>query len=348
MISIDNPNVPVVEGVTPDQFRDEIVPGNRPVLLKGIVTDWPAVRAARESTEAIAEYIRQHDRGATVETIIGRPEIEGRFFYNDDLSGLNFAKIDETIANTVRRLLASRDEAQPPAAYIQSLPIRDCLRGFEQENQLALLPADVSPRIWIGNRLTVQTHFDLRDNIACLVAGRRRFTLFPPEQTPNLYPGPFELTLSGPPVSMVQLREPDLERYPRFAVAQEHMQVAELEPGDALYVPYFWWHNVESLDDFNVLVNYWWNDADARLGSPFDAMLHGLLAIRDLPANQRSAWKTMFETYVFHEHGEPVAHLPEQTHGPLGRHDEALRQHIRILLLQSLARQAGVTLPRGD
>ena len=340
-------HVPVIEGVTVEQFRDEIVPASRPVLLKGLATDWPAVQRGQESADAIANYIRHFDRGAAVETIVGRPDIEGRFFYNDDLSGFNFAKLDETIGTTMNRLLASRGDSQPPTAYIQSIGIREFLPGFELENRLDLLPPKVTPYIWIGNRLNVQTHFDLRDNIACLVAGRRRFTLFPPEQTPNLYPGPFELTLSGPPVSMVKLDEPDLERYPKFAEAAKHMLVADLEPGDAVYVPYFWWHNVESLDEFNVLVNFWWNDAPRDLGSPFDAMLHGLLALRELPENQRQAWKTMFETYVFLEHGDPVAHLPDIVRGPLGYQDEDLRQYIRLMLLQSMAQQAGVNLKQG-
>ena len=75
------------------------------------------------------------------------------------------------------------------------------------------------PRVWFGNRVTVQTHYDISSNIACVVAGRRRFTLFPPEQLVNLYVGPLEFTLAGQPISMVKLEQPDFERYPRFRQA---------------------------------------------------------------------------------------------------------------------------------
>ena len=43
--------------------------------------------------------------------------------------------------------------------------------------------------------------------------------------------------------------------------------VAELAPGDALFIPTLWWHHVESLDQqLNCLVNYWWNGAIGTVG----------------------------------------------------------------------------------
>ncbi|HEX5764825.1 MAG TPA: cupin-like domain-containing protein [Woeseiaceae bacterium] len=335
----------IVEGVTPEKFRDEIRPASVPAVLKGLAADWPAVREGLQSTRAIADYLRRFDQGRPVETIFGSPEIEGKFFYNEKLDGLNFERRPEAIAASVDRILAAAEQERPPSIYVQSVPIRDCLPAFSQENRLGIVDPSVSPRIWIGNRLTVQTHFDLSENVACVVAGRRRFTLFPPEQTPNLYPGPFELTLAGPPVSMVRLEDPDLGRYPRFGEALEHGLVADLEPGDAIYIPYFWWHHVQTLDDLNVLVNYWWNDAQADLGSPFDALLHAILAIRDMPPSQRTAWKVMFEHYAFGENGDPVEHLPPQARGALGAHDPRMRQQIRMMLLNAIARQAGIRPP---
>jgi hypothetical protein len=341
-MSPDLPHVRIADGVTAETFRSEILPGNQPVLLKGVAADWPAVRAGLTSPEAMVQYLRRFDRGKPVETILGSPDIEGRFFYNEKLDGLNFARRPEPIGASVQRILGVRGESRPPSFYIQAAPIPDCLPGFEGENRLGLVDASVPPRIWIGNRLTVQTHFDVSDNIACVVTGRRLFTLFPPEQVPNLYPGPFELTLAGPPVSMVRLDDPDFDAYPRFRQALERAQVAEVHPGDAVYVPYFWWHHVRTLDDLNILVNFWWNDAEADLGSPFDALLHAVLALRDLPERQREPWRTMFDHYVFGRNGDPVAHLPEAARGALGAHDAEMRQKIRMMLLRSIGRQAGL------
>jgi hypothetical protein len=171
-----------------------------------------------------------------------------------------------------------------------------------------------------------------------VVAGRRRFTLFPPDQLSNLYAGPFDFTLSGPPVSMVDLRNPDLDRYPRFAQALEQAQVAELGPGDALYIPYFWWHHVESLESFNVLVNYWWNPARTLGGSPFDVLLHGILTLRDLPPAQREAWRIVFDHYVFQRSGDPMAHLPPEHRGMLGPMTPERAREIKAILVKLLSK----------
>ena len=94
--------------------------------------------------------------------------------------------------------------------------------------------------------------------MAIVIGGWRRFTLFPPEQVDNLDVGPLHFTIAGPPVSMVDLLHPDFERYPRFATALEHAVMAELGPGDALFIPPLWWHDVEALDGVNVRMSYWW------------------------------------------------------------------------------------------
>jgi len=336
------PHVRIVENVTADTFRDEVAAGAVPVVLKGVVADWPAVQEGLTSPQAAADYVKRFDQGNAVDTLLGSPEIGGRFFYNDDLTGLNFAVLPEQIGLTIDRILGAIGEKNPPSFYIQSMPIADILPGFEKENALDIVAAEESANIWIGNRLTVQTHFDLRENLACCVSGRRRVTLFPPTQTPNLYPGPFELTLSGPPVSMVMLDDPNFDTYPRFREALEHAVVADLEAGDALYIPYFWWHHVQALEDLNILVTYFWNDAPKHLGSPFDALLGALLAIRDMPEHQREAWRAMFDYYIFRTHGDPVAHLPAVTHGPLGEHNDETRRRIRVIVMNSLARLAGV------
>lgn len=336
---------PVAENVTPESFRETIHPGNRPVVLKGLASQWPAVRAGRDSSLAMVRYIKAFDLGKPVDTNFGQPEIGGRFFYNDRLDGFNFSRKPRSMGGTMERILAQAGQDRPRAIYIQSVPVAEYLPGFENENRLDIAPPGAGARIWIGNQAVVQAHFDLKENVACVVAGRRRFTLFPPEQTPNLYPGPFELTLAGPPVSMVDFSDPDEDKHPGFSEACRHALVAELEPGDALYVPYFWWHHVEALEDFNVLVNYWWDDAPPGLGTPFDVMLHGLLSIRDLPERQRKAWRTLFDHYVFRLNGDPLAHLPPGAHGTLGEHDERTRRQVRLMLLDALARQAGLKPP---
>ena len=324
-------------GVDLKAFREEIMPAGKPVVLRGLVNDWPAVRAARESPRALADYLRGFDRGKPVAVLEGPPSIRGHFFYSDNLRGLNFERRPATIGATIDRLLAQFDDPNPPALYIESTPTAEHLPPFAAANQIPLLPPSVTPRIWIGNTLLVQPHFDLSSNIACVVGGRRRFTLFPPEQVGNLYVGPFEFNVSGLPISMVNVNSPDLDRHPRFAEALRHASSAELEPGDALYIPYGWWHQVESLTPFNVLVNYWWNEA-RQAGSPFDCLLHGMLTLRDLPAEQRALWRAMFEHYVFTAPDEALSHLTREQRGMLGPPSPERTQAIRAILARAFSR----------
>jgi oxalate decarboxylase/phosphoglucose isomerase-like protein (cupin superfamily) len=58
-----------------------------------------------------------------------------------------------------------------------------------------------------------------------------------------------------------------MNRFPRFQQALEAASVAGMEPGDAIFVPSMWWHHVESLASFNILVNYWWTPTAAGKGS---------------------------------------------------------------------------------
>lgn len=330
--------IPEWTDVDLERFRAEIQPLNRPAVLRGLVSSWPAVRAGASSPHALGDYLRRFDAGHPVRALSADASIKGRFFYREDMQGLNFERRPETFSSALDALLGRLDDEQAPAVYIESTPIGEHLPGFLQENVLPLLPASVPPRIWVGNAVTVPTHFDLNDNIACVVAGRRRFTLFPTDQLPNLYVGPFDFTLSGPPVSMVSLHEPDFERYPKFKEALAHAQSAELGPGDALYIPYFWWHHVESLAPFNVLVNYWWNSARTHGGSPFDCLLHALLSLRDLPPAQREAWRVVFDHYVFQRNGDPMAHLAPEHRGMLGAMTPERAKEIRNILVRVLSR----------
>lgn len=304
--------------VTPQMFAETIVPRHQPAVMRGLIGDWHAVKLAGQSADAVADYLKTCDIGRPAQTLLGDPTIQGEFFYGDELNRFNFQRGNVAIPVALDRLLAQRSEAKPYAVYIQSAPIEDFLPRFLDSHHLDILPPDILPRIWIGNQLRVQTHYDLYDNIACVVAGKRRFTLFPPEQLVNLYPGPLDRTIAGPPVSMVRLEDPDFDRYPRFREALEHAQTAELEAGDAVYIPYFWWHHVRSLETFNVLVNYWWNGSPAAYGQPALALFHALLSMRDMPPERRQAWKAMFDYFVFNTHGEPLAHLKPEDRGPLG------------------------------
>jgi cupin-like protein len=322
-----------------DAIRSEVIASGRPAVLRGLVNAWPAVAVGRRSPAAVVEYLRRFDNGGLVDAIMTPPEVGGRVFYNEAMSGFNFARNRLPITAVAEQVLRYGAFARAPAVAAQSALIRDCLPGFSAENPLSVLDSAVLPRIWLGTAITTPTHLDEWNNIGCVVCGRRRFTLFPPEQIANLYIGPLDFAPTGAPMSLVRLHEPDLERFPRFREALTAAVTAELGPGDAIFIPPLWWHHVESLEPFNLLVNYWWHAAGgAEIGSAagFDSLLHAILNLRALPAPVREAWRALFDHYVFGTPDDVSAHIPEQRRNVLGDITPADAERLRVGLAQRL------------
>jgi oxalate decarboxylase/phosphoglucose isomerase-like protein (cupin superfamily) len=263
-------------GVDARRFHEDIEPRGEPAVLRGIARDWPAVQAARQSPGAVCRYIMGFDRGFPVDALLMPPEVEGRIFYSGDMRGFNYARKKVPLSTVVEQVARYSHFPNAPAVAAQSALVHECLPGFERENVLALLDAAIPPRIWLGNRVTTPAHFDQSSNIACVVAGRRRFTLFAPGQVDNLYIGPLDFAPTPTPISLVDFKAPDFERFPRFREALANARVAELDPGDAIYMPPLWWHHVESLSGLNILVNYWWGAAADAPKQAFEKLLAGL------------------------------------------------------------------------
>jgi len=311
-------------------------------VLRGLVADWPAVRASAHSAAEASRYLAGFDNGHPVDAILMPPEARGRIAYNAGMDGFNFARKRLPVAAVIEQLSRYAHFAEPPSVAVQSAPIPDCLPGFVAENRLRILDPAVVPRLWLGNRVTVPAHFDESDNVACVVAGRRRFTLFPPEQVANLYIGPLDFAPTGAAMSLAPIADPDFGRFPKIREALAAAVTAELGPGDAIFIPTLWWHHVESLDPtFNVLVNYWWNGTlgtVARTASGMDCLLHALMNIRSMPPDLRRAWAALFHHYVFEADEADAAHLPPHRRGLLAGSSPEAAQKIRSLLIARLQR----------
>jgi hypothetical protein len=322
-----------------ERFEREIVPKGKPAVFRGLVADWPAVRAAKDGPEALAGMLRFAATDEPFQAWFAPPEIEGRFDYSADFGGFNFERKLATLDQLLDLLLRQRGQKKPYSIYAGSIPIRTHLPELIPNVPVPMLDMqrDTLISLWIGNRTHTRTHWDQSQNLACVVAGRRRFTLFPPEQLKNLYVGPLEFTLAGQPTSVVDIDAPDLETYPLFAEALKAGLRSELGPGDALYIPAMWWHDVLSLDDFGSLINFWWRDAEPPLLTPLNALYHAVITMRDLPPNEMAAWRNMFNHYIFGDNGDPVAHLPQNARGILGKRSPELVARVKKLLLNALS-----------
>lgn len=328
----------VATDIDPRALPDALLQATEPVLLRGLVAHWPAVQAACRSAGAADAYLRRFWRGASVGAWVGPPSIEGRFFYDDAFTGFNFHRELLKLDTVLDALARHADDAAPPALYVGSTTVDTCLPGFRDENDLGFGGIEPLASLWLGNRARVAAHQDLPDNLACVVAGRRRFTVFPPDALPDLYIGPLDFTPAGQAVSLVDVARPDLQRFPRYAAALRRAQVAELGPGDAIFIPSLWWHHVEALEPFNLLVNYWWRSTPAAMDSPMNALLLALMTVRDLPPAQRQAWRGVFEHYVFAADEHTTAHIPAAARGVLAPLDDNGLRMLRARLLKALNR----------
>jgi len=323
-----------------ERFEREIAAKGEPAIFRGLVGDWPIVQASRQGVEALAEMLRGAASQEPFETWFGEPEIEGRFDYNADLTGFNFERKLATVDQLLDLLLRQRGHERPYSMYAGGVPIRKHLPRLVPTIPVPMLDMqrDTLISVWLGNRTRTATHWDVSRNLACVVAGRRRFTLFPPDQLKNLYVGPLAFTLAGQPISMVDIDDPDLETYPRFAEALKVARRAELGPGDAIYIPSMWWHNVHSLDEVGMLVNFWWREGEPPNLSPINALYHAAITMRNLPPTELAAWRNMFDHYIFGDNGDPVEHLPENARGLLGKHGPELVARVKKLLIEVLSR----------
>jgi hypothetical protein len=319
----------------PDAFRRNVAEQCQPVVLRGACSDWPVVSSARQSWNALVDYLARLDSGVPGQAFIGAPEIAGRYFYRDDLDGFNFDREDLRVSDALERIAANA-KSGAATLYLGSLPADDHLPGFADENRLPMLSQSVRPRVWIGNASQVSCHFDTFENIACVVAGRRRFTLFPPDCIGDLYVGPIDNTMAGQPVGLAVGSAPGDPRYPRFEQVRDRALVVELDPGDALYLPKLWWHQVEATEPVNVLVNYWWDAFSAGPDAPYLTMLLAMIAIAERPLPERLAWRAFFDHYVVRPEGHPLAHLPESKHGILGPLRPSNYGRIRAFVMQAL------------
>lgn len=314
----------------------------RPCLIKGAIANSPLVLKGRQSLSLAQEYLQAFYTQKPMLVYQCEAEAKGRFFYNAQFDGMNFTTNFAQLTDFFSDIKQDQQAHSNKSFYIGSARLNDYFPELLKAN----LPIDNSnlsghsaqAGIWLGNKTTAVTHFDTSNNIAACMLGRRRFTLFPPAQSANLYPGPLEPTPGGQVLSMVDISAPDFERYPKAREALKYAIVVDLEPGDLLVYPALWWHQVEALDDFNVMINYWWNSTPAYVDDPMTTLLHGMLSLRDRPQSEKDAWQALFQYYIFEDKQQARQHLPQHTWGALRDLDELSARVLRNKVLKKINR----------
>lgn len=211
----------------------------QPVVITGAMDSWPARKWS-------PEYFRATygDR-----MIPAAPVHDGKVVYGAEF-GVRYAEI--RFAEWLDALMAGA----PPSSYVM-FPLNEALPDLLSDLRVpSFCPAApwTQTRFWMSPPDTGSPmHHDLPDNLLAQVIGRKRITLVPSIDSWRMYRYP--LTSHLPQCSRIDAEKPDPVRYPLFEKARKI--VIEIGPGDLLYLPRLWWHQVRSLD-FSVSVNHWW------------------------------------------------------------------------------------------
>lgn len=238
-----------VRGIGADDFLDEFYAQSRPVLIEGGMEDWPALELWSPA------YLRETVGSAPVSFMGGRASKPDFEIDKDGLwRTLPFDAYLELI------------ESQPGNdAYVtatNSATNRETLAVLDRD--VGTLPEFLAPgpgMMWIGPAGTLTPlHFDLTNNFIVQVVGRKRVVILPPSETPHLH---HNLHVFSDVQDVTD--DSRLALYPSARQARRYD--IELKPGEMLYIPVGWWHQVAALD-FSVTLTYisflWSNDGHAN------------------------------------------------------------------------------------
>ncbi|MFE7798904.1 cupin-like domain-containing protein [Nocardia sp. NPDC057440] len=151
-----------------------------------------------------------------------------------------------------------------------------------------LLPARVGTRaqstaassVWIGQQGNLTPlHNDPWHGLLIQLHGRKRVRLFPPNEYRNVY-GKVPFKASDPYTGLPDEFEPDRNSFEKLQHASYYDVV--LETGDILYIPMFWWHQVESVDPaISYVARYNPSYFEFMKAAFFPMAMRGLLRIVD-------------------------------------------------------------------
>jgi hypothetical protein len=275
--------VPIVEGVCPKDFRSRIVALGEPLVLRGVIRDWPAITAWTPeglekrlgSIELRFKHSRTHQHpnfhaASKAEIFAVKPLLFRDFVHSvqdgpsAERANLLFMGDEQFVWRRRNRQIETNPALLP---LLEDITLPECI----PEQELYTVWAWFS-----GKGVRTWLHYDDNGchNVNAQVSGSKRALLFPPtdlEHIPLFEPSQNPAYNYSP----LDIEAPTAEQ--AVALAKAHPWTAELEAGDVLFIPAHWLHTFEHLGTFNANLNFWWkteqplNDPIARRQAEFEA-----------------------------------------------------------------------------
>jgi hypothetical protein len=235
-----------IERISPpdlETFRIRYFDARKPVVIVGAATGWPAL--AEWNKARLSSLVERHSIPVDVYE-------DGDFFAIGGPLGHR-----KRIHTSFRKYLEASAAKGPRRYYAPDLSLRRFFPELERDVRVpSFIPADARPRLFLfaGDSAITAGHFHpFTHALTCQVVGRKRIVVYPPEDGEGLYPFPW----FSPAFfwSRVNFLEPDYIKFPKLRSTRP--LVADLEPGDALFIPAHFWHWTQGFD-FSVSVLVSW------------------------------------------------------------------------------------------
>lgn len=289
------------------------------------------IEAGRSQPAQLLDILRQRvgDRKLSVAEI---PQEADGLMTHRGRGGLAAAwtPVEATLADVVDRMLA-----RPLAGnriLIHGSPIDELLPELAPLMHLPICP-EIAGRLWLGTARGTDLTFDAFESLRWSFVGKMRVYLFPPSMEPSMRIGALEGSHLGTPISLL---DPAVDP----SLLPPGGQLIDLQPGEILYVPTYWWHCFRSKGAIG-WVNHSWTDLAGRAAKAAHATFwQSVLSMRELPVAHRDHYARLMESIVFRNHGDPFAHLPEADQGLAGTPTPERRIELRRRSLHEAARMA--------
>jgi hypothetical protein len=214
-----------------------------PFVLTGLVKRWPI-------SNLTPQTLRDSYGDLPVRARVG-DYVNTAFALGRAMQDMSMLEYLDLVAAGPQNLSADLAENLQPwlPPYLGNLELREL-------NRMCHWPAYFGkmgpPRFWLGPSGTVTPlHCDYDDNIFAQIWGSKRIFLSPPHHDEFLYPSEANAILFGSPFNP---EAPDFEQFP--LARQASMIECIVHPGDLLYVPAGWYHQVRALT-FSLSCNRW-------------------------------------------------------------------------------------------